>query len=87
MLHMIRTMYKKSHWQQCGLEGVVPETEREEAILLKSRLTDLGVGEWRDLAKKQKDPRMEGHRQLGGDCRGWVGWRRVGRGGIGYKGE
>ena len=21
MLHMIRTVYKKSHWQQCGLEG------------------------------------------------------------------
>ena len=70
-----------------GWKGVVPEAEREEAILFKSRLTGLGVGEWRHLAKKHKDSWMDGCGQLSGDCRGWVRQKRVGRGGRGYKGE
>lgn len=34
MLHMIKTVYRKSHWQLCGLERVESEAERAEATLL-----------------------------------------------------
>lgn len=43
---MMRTMYKKSHWQLRGLERVVSEAERAEATLFNKVEIQIEFKSW-----------------------------------------